>query len=350
MDDRENILRAARFEMPERIPVSCGISSACWGQYPQNALQDLMAGHPLLFPDFQKKEEKIAPNYAPWRRAQQPYTDSWGCIWKSAQNGITGAVVKHAISDWGLFSEYVPPSPEQHDGWGPINWADIKKNTAKAREQGRLAKGNLRHGHTFLTLTYLRGYENLLFDMCDEHPQLPALVDMVEEFNYGLVVRYIDAGVEWMGYPEDLGMQQGPMLNPDQFRQYIRPTYQRLVTPAREAGCVIHMHSDGDIRQLTPDLMDVGIDVINLQDLVNGIDWIAENLKGRVCVDLDIDRQSITPFGTPDEIDDHIRLAVEKLGSSKGGLMLTYGLFPGVPLENIGALMDAMEKYSQHFS
>ena len=86
------------------------------------------------------------------------------------------------------------------------------------------------------------------------------------------------------------------------------------------------------------------------QDLVNGIDWIQARLKGRVCIDLDVDRQRVTRFGTPDQIDDHVRHAVEMLGTREGGLMLKHGLFPGIPLENISALMDAMEKYSQHFS
>jgi hypothetical protein len=349
MDDRENTLRAARFEGPERIPVSFHVSAACWERYPQETLQELMAEHSSLFPDLQKVDE-IRPTYAPWRRAGEPYTDSWGCTWQTAENGITGAVVEHALGDWGAFPSYVPPSPEEHDGWEPVDWDEIRERIATAREKGRLATGSLRHGHTFLTMTYLRGYENLVFDMADERPELVELVGMVEDFNLGLVRRYVEAGVEWMGYPEDLGMQQGPMLSPALFRRYIVPTYRRLVAPAREAGCVIHMHSDGDIRQLTEDLSEIGIDVINLQDLVNGIDWIEANLKGRACIDLDLDRQRITRFGSPDQIHDHVREAVERLGSRKGGLMLTYGLYPGVPLENVRAVMDAMETYAQHFS
>ncbi len=350
MNNRENLLCAVRFDKPERIPIFFGISSGCWDYYPQEELQELMTAHPLLFPGFQKKPDGIKPNYAPWRRAEQPYTDSWGCVWETAENGITGAVVKHSLSDWALFDGFPQPSPEIQNGWGAVNWEDIRSRVSKAPDIGRLPMGHLRHGHTFLTLTYIRGYENLMFDMYDEHPKLPALIDMIEVFNRGLVDRFIDAGVEWMGYPEDLGMQQGPMLSPDMFRKYIKPSYRRLVTPARDAGCVIHMHSDGDIRELMDDLIDVGIDAINLQDLVNGIDWIRENLKGRLCIDLDIDRQKITRFGTPGEIESHIRHIVKNLGCIDGGLMLKYGLYPGVPLENIKALMDAMEKYSQYFS
>jgi len=108
----------------------------------------------------------------------------------------------------------------------------------------------------------------------------------------------------------------------------------------------VHMHSDGQIRDLLEDLIGGGVNALNLQDLVNGIDWIKDNLAGRVCIDLDIDRQRVTPSGTPKQIDALIREEVTKLGSKEGGLMMIYGLYPGVPLENVKALMDAMERYA----
>jgi uroporphyrinogen decarboxylase len=143
-------------------------------------------------------------------------------------------------------------------------------------------------------------------------------------------------------------MQVGPMLSPVDFRRYIKPSYQRLMAPAHEAGCIVHMHSDGDIRLLVDDLIEDGVEVINLQDLVNGVDWIAEKLAGRICIDLDIDRQKVTWNGTPKQIDALIREEVGKLSTPQGGLTMIYGLYPGVPFENIKALMDAMERYA-HF-
>ena len=82
----------------------------------------------------------------------------------------------------------------------------------------------------------------------------------------------------------------------------------------------------------------------------NGIDWIVEHLRGRICIDLDIDRQEITRFGSPAQIDALIREEVAKIGSKEGGLMMIYGLYPGVPLNNVKALMDAMEKYATYYS
>ncbi len=106
------------------------------------------------------------------------------------------------------------------------------------------------------------------------------------------------------------------------------------------------MHSDGDIKLLADGLITDGVDVLNLQDLANGIDWIKNNLKGKVCIDLDVDRQRVVQFGTPKQVDELIRYEVESLSSKAGGLMMIFGLYPGLPEENIVALMDALEKYS----
>jgi len=347
---RENMLRAVRFEGPELIPMRLVLSAACWHHYPQDALKELMLSHPLLFPGYEPPEGKVEPNYAPYQRAGKPYTDPWGCIWETTDNGITGTVTKHPLESWDDFDQYSPPDPERFHGWGEVSWEAEAERLRKARAEGRLASGGLRHGHTFMTLMYIRGYEDLLCDMADDEPRLRRLIGMVEQFNLAIVVRYLELGVEWMGYAEDLGMQVGPMLSPEQFRKFIKPTYERLMAPARRKGVIVHMHSDGDIRDLVDDLIAGGVEVVNLQDLVNGIDWIAEHLAGKVCIDLDVDRQRITRFGTPAQVDALIREEVEKLGSKEGGLMMVHGVYPGIPLQNIKATMDAMEKYASYYA
>ena len=352
MDINRLITKAARFERPERIPMRFSINASCWHHYPKDALLELMETHPFLFPNYQ-------PPAADWKqpqiplvaRADQPYRDVMGCVWHTTDDGITGTVLEHPLADWSAFhTAWQLPDPNTTDGLYEVDWAARERAWAKKRERGELFRGSLRHGHTFLQLSDLRGYENLLFDMYDGEPLLDELIDELTEFNLAIVRRYLANGCASMGYPEDLGMQKGPMIPPELFRRYIKPAYQRLMKPAKDAGVPLHMHSDGDIRSLADDLIDSGVEIINLQDLVNGIDWIAERFRGRICVDLDIDRQKITRFGTPAQIDELIREEVTKLALPEGGLCMIYGLYPGIPLENVKALMDAMERYSLIYS
>ena len=79
----------------------------------------------------------------------------------------------------------MPPDPETTDGTYPIDWQQaFSESVMDKKAKGELVVGGLPHGHTFLRLQDIRGYENLIFDMADEEPRLRRLIDMVEEFNY----------------------------------------------------------------------------------------------------------------------------------------------------------------------
>lgn len=351
MTSRENMLRAIRFETPEHIPMGFAINGACYNYYPHEAIFDLLESHHFLFPNYKRpsSKEPFNPHFHPITQKGHQFTDDFGCVWTSAIDGFTGTVTKHPLDDWGKFDTYKFPNPTICMGVGEINWEKTKQDIEIAKRRGDFTSGGLRHGHTYLQLSDLRGYENLTFDFADEEPNIFKLIEKLEEFNAYIVKQYVDMDVDMISYAEDLGMQLGPMLSPAHLRKYIKPSYQRLMKPARDKGIIVHMHSDGDIRTLVDDLIDGGVEVINLQDLVNGIDWIADKFAGKTCVDLDIDRQNITVHGSPADIDNLIREEVTKIGSKKGGLTMIHGWYPGPPLENVKALMDAMEKYAFYY-
>ncbi len=347
----DNFTKAIRFEKPDYIPMRFYFHPACWHHYPKEALWDLMESHTFLCPNFKRPSSDWIPDYPLWARKDSPYTDPMGCTWVTSDDGITGTVHGHPLFDWSAFgTTWKIPDPNTCDGLIRIDWSAEERQWASALEQKGNLRCSLRHGHTFLQLCDLRGYENLLCDMVDEEPLLDELIDQLTEFNLAIVKRFLRNGATSVAYPEDLGMQVGPMLSPEHFRRYIRPSYERIMKPARDAGVPIHMHSDGDIRLLVDDIIGSGVEVINLQDLVNGIDWIAQKFRGKTAVELDIDRQDIIPHGTPEQIDSLIREEVEKISTPQGGLAMVHEVDPGVPLANIKAVMDAMERYAFYYS
>ena len=345
MTTRENLLKTIHFDHPDWIPMVFHVNDSCWQHYDKHRLYGLITSHPRLFPNPAPFETFTDPVFPEFARKNAAFVDPWGCTWQTNDNGIIGTVIDHPLASWDSFDSYRAPDPEHTTHWSPIDW----KKAAEARSSvgffKSLNSADIGHGHTFLKLIDIRGYENALLDMSDNDHRIRKLLEMIGDFNVGLVERYIErVGVELLGYAEDLGMEVGPMLSPTMFREYILPVYRRILQPSRDAGILIHMHSDGDLRTLADDLLNLGIHALNLQDLVNGIDWIRDNLKGKVCIDLDIDRQKITVNGTPDEVRDLIRYEIRQLSDPAGGLMMIYGLYPGVPMENVAALMDVMEE------
>ena len=88
-----------------------------------------------------------------------------------------------------------------------------------------------------------------------------------------------------------------------------------------EANRYVYMHADGCIYEIIPDLKECGVDVLNPQIGANSLDQLERTYKGKICINLDLDRQHF-PYFTPKEIDEHVREAVTRLYLPEGGLML----------------------------
>lgn len=346
MSQRENRLRAFRFQQPEWIPLSAGLPPLMFEHYDPGALEELMLTHPIIYPGYQEGDfDHTRWVHPPHQRKDELHTDGWGCVWQTSMDGMIGAVVKHPLEDWDSLAAIQPPDPDRNDGMLPIDWQEVARWVAQAREKSELVACWLPHGHTLLRAQDMRGYVNMIYDMADEEPRLDQLLGMICEFNLEVIRRFAAFQPDMIGIPEDLGMQTSPLISPEQFRRYIKPHYKRMIDEIHGCGALVHEHADGYILDLIDDVIDAGSDIVNIQDLVNGIDNIRDHIKGRVAIDLDIDRQNITVNGSPKDVDDLVREAVVKLGSREGGLSLAYQPWPPTPIENIRAVLDAMEKY-----
>jgi hypothetical protein len=349
LSDRDNYLRTASMTGGEWIPMRLVISGAEWDMW-REELEEVVVRHPTFFPGFERGRR----DYDNWDfgrayRAGEDFTDNWGCVWHSEIDGIEGIVHGHPLADWAAFDDFRPPDPATQLARGEIDWEQTRRSLHERRDRGLLTTGGVEHGFLFMRLYYLRGFENLMLDMAADEPRLHDLIRTVTDFNLGLVSRYLDIGVDVMHLGEDLGAQRASVMGPAQFTKWIAPAYRRLMDPCRQAGLHVHLHSDGYILDIADEILDCGVTIINPQDLLHGIDNLAAELKGRVCVDLDVDRQSIVPFGTRQEIHDLIEEEVRKLGSPQGGLMMVCGIYPPTPPENVDALCSAFEQFRTYW-
>ncbi|MHB9134120.1 MAG: uroporphyrinogen decarboxylase family protein [Armatimonadota bacterium] len=349
LTDRENFVRNASMTGPEWMPMIVAISSATWNQLGPD-LEKVVMRHPTLFPGFQPGQRKYLPTDANGMvPIQEIHTDNWGCVWERKLEGICGEVIECPLDDWDKFADYTLPDPiTQGDDWA-FDWTAIRQRSEEQNKQGALRVGALAHGFLFMRLYYLRGFANLMMDYALEEPRLQTLIDRITAYNSTLVRQYLNIGVDVIDGGDDLGTQTASMISPAMFRKWITPAYKKIFGPAREAGCHVALHSDGHMIELIDEIIDAGVTICNPQDLCNGIDEIKAAVDGRICIRLDVDRQSIVPFGTPKEIHDLIEEEVRKLGSPRGGLELIIGIYPPTPLENIEAVCSAFEEYRTYW-
>jgi uroporphyrinogen decarboxylase len=349
LSERENYLRNVTMTGPEWMPCGFYVSDASRDQA-RGEFEEVMARHLILFPNFKKGERNYATyEFAPANRAGERFTDSWGCVWLSDINGIEGQVIEHPLDDWNKLKNYKVPDPLEVGDREPVDWKETRKRIEKDRAEGRTTFGGIAHGFLFMRLTYLRGFENFMLDVATDDPHLPELIGKIAWHNERIVKEWLSMGIDTIIFGEDLGAQKASVLSPKDFRKWIVPSYKKLMNPCRGAGTHVYLHSDGYIMELVDDLIECGVTILNPQDLCNGIDNIAEKIKGRVCISLDVDRQKIVPFGTRRDIQNLIEEEVRKLGSKNGGLELIAGIYPPTPPENFDALCNAMEKFRTYW-
>ena len=110
----------------------------------------------------------------------------------------------------------------------------------------------------------------------------------------------------------------------------------------------VWFHTDGRINDIFGDLIEIGVDVINCQVAVIGHDWIARNVRGKVTIRTDIDRQHVLPHGAPSQVKEEVQRTFEACGTPDGGLVACGEISPDVPLENIRAMYEAFREFGAY--
>ena len=315
----ENRIKSIKRDYPDRIPINAGILPCAWMKH-REALEEIVRRYPDVFgvQDKDKDYDAVGGTYV-----EGEHVDAWGCVWSNLKTGMEAIVTGHPVpTREGVHTLEVP----DEDDFMP-------------------------HGFMYLRLGDIRGFEEIMIDFAEEPPELQMLIDKVLEYN----LRQVKRKLEWFDKPgqilwfgDDLGMQHSLPISPEKWRRYLKPCFRRIYAPVKNAGHYVYMHTDGHILEIIPDLIDCGVDVVNAQVGANGMENLAEACKGKVCLDLDLDRQRL-PFWHPDDIDTHVREAVEILGRPEGGLWLTAEIGDDVPLENVEAVCTALERYSAYY-
>ena len=169
------------------------------------------------------------------------------------------------------------------------------------------------------------------------------MLDVLCEYNMKRVERWLEIGVDVMGFHSDIGTQRGLMMSPVHFRKHLKPIYRALFMACRDAGSHVSYSSDGNLLEIVDDLIECGVSLHDPQVRANTLAGIVAAYKGKMCAKVDLDQQIILPSGSPQQVGAHVRDVVEAMVSPAGGLMIYAEIHPTYPLENIAALCEALE-------
>jgi uroporphyrinogen-III decarboxylase len=170
----------------------------------------------------------------------------------------------------------------------------------------------------------------------------------------GFNLRWIDkwTRLEYDGlhFADDWGGQTSLIIKPATWRRLFKPRYAEMFRRVRDAGMDVWYHTDGQVREILGDLIEVGVQVVNCQVPVVGHEWIAKNVRGRAAFRTDIDRQRVMPFGSASEVKEEVHRTFEACGTSQGGIVACGEIGPDVPLENVRTMYEAFREYGTYDS
>ncbi|MFC1961330.1 uroporphyrinogen decarboxylase family protein, partial [Chloroflexota bacterium] len=169
----------------------------------------------------------------------------------------------------------------------------------------------------------LRGLDIFMMDMALDPVWTAELLDRIVAIQLVLIERYLNLGVDGGYFGDDYGAQKSLLFSPAMWRDLIKPRLAKMFVPFRERGLPVLMHSDGDIAEIVPDLVEIGLTTLNpVQPEVIDHAWLRETFAGKLAFYGGISTQTVLPHGTPKEVQAAIQAATQTLAPDGTGLLL----------------------------
>ena len=202
----------------------------------------------------------------------------------------------------------------------------------------------------------LRGYKNFYLDLARNRKFSEALMDSLLKLKldyWGNVLDEVKDLIDVVVYEDDLGQQDRTIISPKLYRDLVKPRHRELFSFIRSRTndpTYIQLHSDGSIVDIIPDLIEIGVDIINPVQ-VGADDMDSKFLKKRFGDDIvfwggGIDTQKVLSFKTPDEVKEEVKKRIDDFAPSGGFVFSSIdNIQPEVPPENIMAMWKTLKNY-----
>ncbi|HLE16044.1 MAG TPA: uroporphyrinogen decarboxylase family protein [Anaerolineales bacterium] len=356
MNHRERVLTALHHESPDRCPMQVSFTP----EFAERLRADLrLKGTALHNPhgggntyDLERAlQEDMLLTSVGWANSyyQEPltYTDEWGIGWKSIEYntpfgpGRYTEIASHPLADIQAIETYTPPDPAR-----PELYIEAERVVREYKDEFWIV------GVTVTTVFEcawaLRGYERLMTDMALDPDLANRIMEFPFQFHLAAARRLVELGVDMIWIGDDVGAQNAMLISPSMWRNYFKPRMATFISELKGINPLIKVayHSDGNIYPIIPDLIEIGLDVLNpIQPACMDPARLKREFGDRLCFWGSIDEQYTLPFGTPQSVRGEVLERLQTFGKN-GGLILgpTHHVQLDTPLENFWAMVNTITR------
>lgn len=260
------------------------------------------------------------------------FKDWWGVI--HDRRGIPKVYPLASVSSIEELDRYGWPDPDK------VNYHAIAK-TVELYTEEYVVYGGAWSPIFFVTLG-LTGIRSFFRFVYTSPEMVHRLLDVITDFYFEVSKRIFelcakDIDVFFMG--DDYGTQTGLFLSPRMFRTFFKPRLERLFKLAKKYGLIVQLHSCGSIREIIPDLIEIGLDGLDPIQ-VGAANMSVEEIKrvfgDKICLHGSLDTQKTLPFGKPADVKTEVLRRLETVAQGGGFVLAPSQVFlPEIPTENI---------------
>ena len=316
MSSYEVVRRAIEFDSPERLPL----------RFEALGLNDT---HPVRWNQIGTGDHSLPETY-----------DEWGCMWERSVMANMGQVKGHPLADWRALDHYRWPDPND-----PSFYRGMEQRFTGS--EGKYVTTGI-FMLLFERMHTLHGFQNTLADLYLERERIEMLADRIVEFDLSIIEnisRRFPDSIHGLTFSDDWGTEQATFISPELWDEFFKPRYKCIFDAIHTAGWHVWMHSCGKVNAILGSLIEIGLDVINLQQpTALGIEKIGRQFRGSICFESLCDIQHTLPFKSAEEIRDEAQLILQHWATPEGGFILSDygdGQAIGVELEKKQIMLEA---------
>ena len=231
---------------------------------------------------------------------------------------------------------------------------DLRERARRARD-GRDGVITLNVAPIFHQYHYLRGFEQWMMDVRLNRAVHQAIAERIYHVNATLLSRLLEEvgeTVDMVAGADDFGHSTAPYMAPEDFRTLVKPYYARLIGRVKTLcpHVKFYLHSHGQIMPLVGDLVDCGVDILNPVLPLDHMDPVRlkQEFGDVLCFHGGIDIERIVPFGTREEVCEHVKEVIDVLAPGGGYWLKLQAISPVVPAGNVTAAYELAREYGSY--
>jgi len=335
MTRKERVIAAMNHQETDIFPYQMDCLSAAErklkGWFGDVDLNEVIGNHIAMFePSYYSifKTEDIDNNR---------FRDAFGAVWELKPNEDIGTVISNPLKEPALRG-YEFPDPEK-----VMELDGIPSFVERNRD--RFIIGAI--GFSLYERAWiLRGIEPVLFDFLENPLFIEELFDRIIDFNLVITKRLCRFPVDAFHFGDDWGQQHGLIIDPEMWRYFFKKRLKKLYDVVHDAGVPVSIHSCGDITDIIPDLIEIGVNMIMpLQAEALDFNFLKKEYGKYLTFWGGVSTQRTLPFGTPVEVRAEIRELKRVLGKNGGYILApSHELQGDVPLENMLAFIEEAKR------